>query len=259
MNATAGDSAAYSPRDPSPVSSRIDGGLMSDQNAPRYGDPNQSPDWRGQPNPGWETDPVTGRPVEPLASGPMQPMPDPGPQQPWSQPTPPAPPKKTQWLRIGILVAIVAAIGIGLYVFSDRLSTGVADLGVGHCIDEPSGSDAISDVQRQPCNEPHDGEIFAVLRHPAAPGAPYPLSSEFDDLVSDECVPQLESYTGRSVSEVIASGLFFSYLYPTSTSWSNGDRGVTCYVTKADDTKLIGSIKASGSSAAPGTSAPASP
>jgi hypothetical protein len=233
---------------------------MTDPNTPRYPDDQNQPNtgWGNQPNPGYEMDPVTGRPIEPIASGPMQPMPDQGPNQAWNQPTPPAaPPKKTQWLRIAILVAIVAAIGGGLYIFRDRLSTGVADLGVGDCIDEPSTTEAISDVQRQPCNEPHDGEIFATVRHTAASGVPYPITSEFEDLVSDECIPQLQTYTGRTIDEVIASGLDFSYLYPTSTSWSNGDRGVTCYITKADDTKLIGSIRAAGGpSNAP---APASP
>jgi hypothetical protein len=229
---------------------------MTDPSAPRYGDQNQPTGWSNQPNSGYETDPVTGRPIEPIASGPMQPMPDQGPAQPWNQPVPPAAqPKKTQWLRIAILVAIVALIGGGLYVFRDRLSTGVADLGVGDCIDEPSTTDAISDVQRQPCNEPHDGEIFATVQHDGASGDPYPPSTEFDDLVSDECVPQLQAYTGRSVNEVVASGLDFSYLYPTSTSWSNGDRGVTCYITKADNSKLIGSIRTSG---APSPAAPAS-
>lgn len=229
---------------------------MTDPSAPRYGDQNQPTGWSNQPNPGYEMDPVTGRPIEPLASGPMQPMPDQAPMQPgWTQTAPP-PPKKTQWLRIAILVGIVALIGGGLYIFRDRLSTSVSDVGVGACIDEPSTTDAISDLQQQPCNEPHDGEVFATVRHTAAPGAPYPPSSDFDDLVSDECVPQLQAYTGRSINEVIAAGLDFSYLYPTSTSWSNGDRGVTCYITKADDTKLIGSIKTTG---VPSSGAPASP
>jgi hypothetical protein len=230
---------------------------MTEPSAPRYpGDQNQPTGWGNEPNARYEMDPVTGRPIEPIASGPMQPMPEQGPTQPWNQPIPPAaPPKKTQWLRIAILVAIVALIGGGLYVFRDRLSTSVADVGVGDCIDEPSTTDAISELQRQPCNEPHDGEIFAAVRHTAASGAPYPPSTEFDDLVSDECVPQLQAYTGRNINEVVAAGLDFSYLYPTSTSWSNGDRGVTCYITKADNSKLIGSIRTSG---APSSAPPAS-
>src|SRR4051812_43368299 len=104
-----------------------------------------------------------------------------------------------------------------------RLSRG---LNVGDCIDEPAGTSDITDVQHQPCNEPHDGEVFAVINHTAASGTPYPPSTEFQDLVSEECLPALEAYTARTYAEVYAAGLDVSFLYPSSESWSDGDREV---------------------------------
>lgn len=234
---------------------------MSDPNAPRYPEDQNQPTGWGQSTPGYEMDPVTGRPIEPIASGPMQPMPDQGPTQAWypEGAVVAPPPKKRNWLPLVALVVIVGLIGGAYYLFKDRLSTSVSDVGVGDCIDEPATTDAISELQRQPCNEPHDGEVFATVTHTAASGAPYPPSTDFDDLVSDECVPKLEAYTGRTITEVIAAGLDFSYLYPTSSSWGNGDRGVTCYLTKTDDTKMIGSIRSTGGATSAPASAPATP
>ena len=51
-------------------------------------------------------------------------------------------------------------------------------------------------------------------------------------------------YTGRTVDEIDAAGLSYAYFYPTMASWNeNDDRGVTCYITKNDGTKMTGSVR----------------
>ena len=174
-----------------------------------------------------------------------------GPPQPIYPPAAPPPVKRTQWLRIGIIVLLAVLIGGGFYFFRDRLSGSAGDLNVGDCIDQPTGDSEITDVQHQPCNEPHDGEVFAVINHTAASGATYPLTSEFQDLVQDEYIPALEAYTARTAAEVYAAGLDISFLYPSSSSWSDGDREVSCFIVRSDESKMTGSVRAGGSTPAP--------
>lgn len=166
-----------------------------------------------------------------------------------------SPPKKNrQGLAALIVLVVIIAVAVGGYwLFRDRISGDVNQLAVGDCIDEPSGSaDNITDVQHQPCTDPHDGEVFANLNYPGADGAPYPiLSSSFEDFVSTNCLPLAETYTGRTLDEIDAAGLSYGFFYPTSSSWTeNNDRGVTCYLQNDDGTKLVGSVRAA---------APASP
>jgi hypothetical protein len=144
-----------------------------------------------------------------------------------------------------VLVVLIVLVVGGLAFFRDRISGGVTELQVGDCIDEPSSASSVTDVQHQPCTEPHDGEVFANLTYPGADGAPYPiLTSDFEDFVSTNCLPLAESYTGRTQEEIDAAGLSYAFFYPTSDSWTqNNDRGVTCYIENADGTKLVGSVK----------------
>ena len=183
--------------------------------------------------------------------------PPPGPQGYYGGPADPTfgapPPKRNRFgvVALGALILLVVAIVGGLAVFRDRVTGDVTGLQVGDCIDEPSQTPSVSDVQHQPCNEPHDGEVFANVIHSAAADATYPPGSDFDDLVDRECVPALEAYTARSVEEVFAAGYSYGWFYPLPTGWESGDRGVTCYVVKDDGTKMVGSIRVGGSQGSP--------
>ena len=90
-----------------------------------------------------------------------------------------------------------------------------------------------------------------MITHTAASGAAYPPSTEFQDLVSDECLPALEAYTGRSYPEVYAAGLDVSFLYPSSASWTDNDREVTCFLVKVDGSKMTGSVRVGAATPAP--------
>jgi len=168
------------------------------------------------------------------------------------QPPPVMAPKKSNKLALGILaiLAIIVVGGIVYAVLTRDSSTGAVDaLQVGDCIDEPAGSDTITEVQHQPCNTPHDGEVFAVLTNPAGPDEAYPVVSGFDDYIQTNCVPLWEAYTGRSWA--YDTELSLSFLHPTITGWADGDRGFSCYLTRTDGEKLNASVKGIGSSPLP--------
>jgi hypothetical protein len=153
-----------------------------------------------------------------------------------------------------IVIAIAVAIGVGFVLFRDRLSNDVASLQPGECFDEPAAGDtAVTDVQRQPCNEAHDAEVFANVTHTAAAGATYPIALEFGDLAQDECVPRLVTYSGLTIEQLQARGVIYGYFYPTRDGWGSGDRVVMCYIINENDSKLTGSLRnvGSGASATP--------
>jgi len=149
-------------------------------------------------------------------------------------------------------VLIVVIVG-GLWLFRDRISGDVNSLQVGDCIDEPSSTAPISDVQHQPCTEPHDGEVFAVLTYPGGNDTAYPGADAFRSFVAQQCLPQVQVYTGRTLAEIQSAGLTYAWFYPTSDSWTDSDdRGVTCYIARSDEQSMTGSVKtASGASQNP--------
>ena len=173
--------------------------------------------------------------------------PPPGPPS-YAQPAAP-PPKKSRrsgLVALGVLLVIIVVIGGGFALFRDRLSGQVTSLAAGDCIDEPSGSTTITDVQHQPCSDPHDGEVFAVLAYPTTTSSDYPGATAFEDFVRQQCLPAVQTYTGRTLDEIDAAGMSYEYFYPLDSSWTDGNHTVTCYLTKTDGTKLTGSVKAAG-------------
>ena len=226
--------------------------------APGQGWPNQPPPNQPPTHPGWAPQPPSQLPPDPTHPGwaaPQQPgwaaPQQPGYPQPMQDAYPPVPPAKkgTNWVAIVVAIAIIAAIAGGFWLFRDRLSGAAADLAVGDCFDEPDLTTNITDVQHQPCADPHDGEVFAVLQYtPDGGSTTYPIIDTFRDYVSAQCLPALQGYTGRTVDEIYAAGFSFAYLYPSSESWSEGDREITCYITKDDESKFSGTLRGAGSS-----------
>lgn len=236
-------------------------------------DPGDAPDPNESPTPTYPTppappiyapgDPAAYPPPGPVGYAPpgpgpqgYTPPPPSGPQGEISQtgpmgyaPPPPPPAKKTNWVAIAVLIGLVVVIGGGFFLFRDRLSSNVAELAAGDCFDEPTAAASITDVQHQPCNSPHFGEVFAVLTHPAAAGEAYPVVSGFDDYILENCVPVFETYTGREADT--ESELNLGWFQPTLTGWGEGDRGFTCYVSRLDDVPLNASIKNIGTAPLP--------
>lgn len=209
---------------------------------------------QGPPQPG-QGPTQSGYPGQPAYPGQQDypAAPPPGYGGPTSQPGYGAPPppgylaappnKRPSWLGPAIIGIIVVLLVGGFFLFRDRLSNDVTSLAVGECFETPTDeTDEVSDVQRQPCNEPHDAEVIASLTHPAPAGEAYPVVSGFDDYIQENCVPAFNSYTGRDWQS--DTELTLSFFRPTPTGWREGDRGFTCFIVRVDGAKMTNSVRA---------------
>jgi hypothetical protein len=137
-------------------------------------------------------------------------------------------------LTIGVLAgAVLAAVSA-----CDQLPGAAADLAVGDCFNEPAATDEVSEVQRRPCAEAHDAEVFAVLTWDRET---FPIDLTLNSFIDEQCLPIFGAYTGTGFQD--QDELTVGWFYPSRTSWNNGDREITCYLVRPDGEHLIGSRK----------------
>lgn len=155
----------------------------------------------------------------------------PPPPQPYSSESGrfPAPPKKSsalKWVLIAVVavIALVVAAGVALYVFTQRDSTEASEVKSGDCLAEIPDSSRVLYVQTVPCDQPHKGEVFAVL---PMPDGDFPGEAEVIKY-TDKCAPALAEYSPATAED---SAIKLFVLYPTADSWQRGDRVVTCIAT----------------------------
>jgi hypothetical protein len=140
-------------------------------------------------------------------------------------------------IRLGLL----AVIGVGAFVFRDRLSSNAGELKVGDCYDHPTAGQTISDVQHHPCTESHTAEVVFVGKMPDA--ASIPASSAIDTWAASNCIPAWETYTGKTFADQAV--LDMGYYKPTKDGWGSGDRVVICYTIRVDSKPMLASVKKS--------------
>jgi len=136
-----------------------------------------------------------------------------------------------------ILGGIAVFIVVVLWAVKDNQSAG--DLAVGACFDVPGRDTDISTVVSHPCTEAHDAEVFHVAEYT---GDSYPISLSLDSFIDDSCVPVFATYVGEAFET--SEDLTIGYFYPSRDGWNNGDRTVTCYAAREDETKMTESVKA---------------
>ena len=148
------------------------------------------------------------------------------------------PPKKTRWgLIIGLVVgafALLAVAAIVFVVFIGKGTVTATDVKVGDCLKEIPGSTRVLTVDTVGCNEPHAGEVFAVL---LMPEGDFPGQSAIEEY-QNKCEPELASYAPDAI---IDNSVQLYVLYPTAETWKQGDRAVTCVATL--DPPRTGSLK----------------
>ncbi|NQX11981.1 septum formation family protein [Microbacteriaceae bacterium VKM Ac-2855] len=121
-------------------------------------------------------------------------------------------------------------------------TTDVFSLSVGDCLDDTTLSSAedaeteVTSVPTVPCTEPHDFEVFANLTVPEADA--YPEEQALWDQAETECTTAFETFVGLDYQ---SSQYDFSYYYPTSGSWDEGDRTINCLITLQGE-KTTGSL-----------------
>ena len=138
-----------------------------------------------------------------------------------------------------------ALLVAGLAIQVAGCGDSVFDLSVGDCLNEPPESE-VSRVEKVPCDEPHDYEVFALVNHSAGRDAPYPIDLILfsDDTGVDACLPSFEPYIGQTY---MSSRLYINVFYPTRESWErDGDREFVCLLFDLENASMTGSMRGSG-------------
>ncbi|KHO24991.1 septum formation family protein [Mycolicibacterium setense] len=178
-----------------------------------------------------------------FTSGPPGPTGGPGPHGHNYPPPPPQPystgpdqfsaqPNKSpalKWVLLGVvvLVAIAVAAGAVFYLARDRGATEASQVRSGDCLTEIPDSSRVLYLKTVTCDQPHKGEVFAVL---PLPDGDFPGDAAVVKY-ADKCGPALTEYAPNANSE---SGIQLFVLYPTADSWQRGDRTVTCIATSKE-------------------------
>ncbi|MDX1469586.1 MAG: septum formation family protein [Acidimicrobiia bacterium] len=138
------------------------------------------------------------------------------------------------------ILALASAV-IVLITACDTGLTGVENLEVGDCFDDPSDTEDIAFIQTVSCDEPHQNEVYATLT--LTEFETYPGRDTVDDAALVQCLELFEDYVGAPYE---TSSLDIAFLTPTEESWSEGDRGATCALYSLDGQMLVGSMRGTG-------------
>ena len=105
-----------------------------------------------------------------------------------------------------------------------------ADLNVGDCIsDANSRTGDVTTFKAVPCDEPHDGEVYTLIRLPGGENAKVPSEAFINGKGQRGCRARLRRQATRKAFR--DSQLGFKFVYPTPESWAEGDRDITCVAT----------------------------
>jgi hypothetical protein len=119
----------------------------------------------------------------------------------------------------------------------------VADLEVGTCFDDPAfaaqDTSTVTETTEVQCFDPHDAEVFAVVRYTQGPADEYPGEEAVQEYANDQCFDRFEDFVGTPYVE---SQLDIATLWPTEDSWDDGDREATCAVFHVEHDKLEGTM-----------------
>jgi hypothetical protein len=139
-------------------------------------------------------------------------------------------------IRIGGLVLLLALSACERgNVFSLKVGTCFDD------IDELYGGGNITALPVRSCDEPHDNEVFAVVR---IEGDEFPGEAEVQKLAHERCHGGFEAYVGRDYE---TSRFDVGHLVPSRESWRlQNDREIVCFLYDVELAKLHASARGSG-------------
>ena len=96
------------------------------------------------------------------------------------------------------------------------------DIQQGDCLDLPDSDEDVAEVQAVPCDEPHEGEVYALPTLAAGPDAPFPDEVSLIEQSGDACYRAFEPFVGQPYD---LSSLDFRLLNPSQDSWGRGRPG----------------------------------
>jgi len=97
-----------------------------------------------------------------------------------------------------------------------------------------------------PCEQPHRNEIFDRITYrgdsgrPASRGAPYPGETAVRIMAEQACYSRFETWMGLPWT---ASDFDIETWYPSATSWTAGDRSITCTAMEFRGRPTKGSVR----------------
>ncbi|AXE24789.1 hypothetical protein C0216_16225 [Streptomyces globosus] len=108
---------------------------------------------------------------------------------------------------------------------------------------EEGGTEARQSVRTVACDQPHEGEVYAVL---TLEGGAFPGADKVVASADEKCGGKaLTDYVGSDAAKLPKSLEVF-YYYPQASSWVLGDRTVTCFLGSPAGT-TTGSVRANAS------------
>lgn len=116
------------------------------------------------------------------------------------------------------------------------------EVAAGECVQEESiTSDTQTEIGELPvvdCAEPHHGEVYYAAELTA---------TIYPDTIADDaeetCLEEFADYVGIEYAE---SRYNVALVYPSETTWDEGDRQLACLIKGETDEELVGSVKGSG-------------
>jgi Domain of unknown function (DUF4190)/Septum formation len=132
---------------------------------------------------------------------------------------------------LGFIALMVLAIFLARWD-----SVRATDIKTGDCIKEsPADGATVSRLSRVSCDEPHEGEVYAMIR---VSGDTFPGQPAMRREYQPRCLSALESYAPDAAYDPSVDNFI---LYPSQETWDRGDRDVACIAITKD--KPTGSIK----------------
>lgn len=139
------------------------------------------------------------------------------------------------------MAVLVVLVVVGVLAFAGGGSGGntkYSDLKAGDCFKKPSGR--FNNVDKVPCTEKHDLEVYAVVQHPAKPGEAFPGGPELVRYANPLCLAQFKAYAGVAFETLNLKDV---YITPRDSAWKDGARTIVCAVQAGDEQPTTKSIK----------------
>jgi hypothetical protein len=91
-----------------------------------------------------------------------------------------------------------------------------------------------------PCDKSHALEAYSIV---ASTATTYPGADALQVFAEQSCIDKFFGYVGVELSQSI---LYYTYVYPSVTSWNDkSDRSVVCFIYKATEPLLMTSVRGS--------------
>lgn len=146
---------------------------------------------------------------------------------------------------VAIVLAILAAIGVGIVVLVAVTPDSwlLEPMEEGSCFGsfEEFETDLFYSAQPIPCEEPHALEVYSVSTASLQYLDDYPGDVEVDEIAAVYCEQRFETFVGLAWEE---SQLDYWLLRPSKESWEDWtDREIVCLVGRVDRALSVGTLR----------------